>query len=96
MWEGGDIERSREREREKTNGQRIKVFLIFQGFPETTTVEAMSEAHRLKKDFQTRPTHRSPVNVDNFTQSMSPRDTGGWVLSVNKCSTLSLDQYKPK
>jgi hypothetical protein len=47
-----------------------------EGFPETTTVEAMSEAHRLKKDFQTRPTHRSPVNVDNFTQSMSPRDTG--------------------
>ena len=59
------------------------MFLLFQGFPETTTVEAMSEAHRLRKDFQTRPTHRSPVNVDNFTQSMSPRDTGGYSVSSN-------------
>ena len=47
-----------------------------QGFPETTTVEAMNEAHRLKDDFQTRQTHRLPVTIENFTQSMTPRNTG--------------------
>ena len=49
---------------------------VLQGFPETTTVEAMNEAHRLKDDFLTRQTHKLPVNVDNFTQSLAPRHTG--------------------
>ena len=49
---------------------------IEQGFPETTTTEALDEAHRLKSDFQTRATHKLPVNTENFTQSLAPRNTG--------------------
>ena len=47
-----------------------------QGFPETTTAEAMNEAHRLKDDFQERETHKFPVTTENFSQSLTPRDTG--------------------
>ena len=36
----------------------------------------MNEAHRLRDDFETRATHKLPVTVDNFNQSLTPRDTG--------------------
>ena len=50
--------------------------------PETTTQEAMNEAHKLKKSFETQDTHKPMVIYSNFNQATSPRlsqsaDRGG-------------------
>ena len=47
-----------------------------QTLPETTTQEAMSEVHKLKKDFETRDTHQTMVVYDNFHQASVKRETG--------------------
>ena len=47
-----------------------------QTLPETTTQEAMSEVHKLKKDFETRDTHQTMVAYDNFDQASVRRETG--------------------
>ena len=47
-----------------------------QTLPETTTQEAMSEVHKLKKDFETRDTHQTMVAYDNFHQASVKRETG--------------------
>ena len=42
----------------------------------TTQQEGMSEVHKLKKDFETRDTHKSMVTDDNFDGATSERETG--------------------
>ena len=36
----------------------------------------MSEAHKLKSDFETRHTHKSMVSGSNFSESTKDRETG--------------------
>lgn len=36
----------------------------------------MSEVHKLKKDFETRDTHKSMVTYDNFDSATTERETG--------------------
>jgi len=47
-----------------------------QPLPETTTQEALNEAHKLKKDFETTDIHKAMVVFDNFEQASVARETG--------------------